>query len=470
MDPPATAPAVPTASDGDSNSGDGEEKEDAVEEEEEQTLLFDHVPGTSTRPAGNAGRNSLMVMANLLDSLSSSTTMGAVATLTPQQGRRRSMAQGRSRRTTLGLLPTLARGGAPVPRGRRPSALGNAPRAYRPELGLSSAAKRSRERLAARYATLGFPMDGCMQVLKESSGDLDKMAKLLLFYYQKGEGVRNMVKSLTLLIKRTEEKLKEALAAIKTTMSDGPPAERYIAVRKHFDACDTGGKLYLTSTEFHKLSATLGVEMSAEELEEAILEIDDDGNGAVDLDEYLMWWGDDELLTLYRRRASAAVVDIVGAGIAANGAAGGGSSSSSSSSSPSMRAGIIPPLQLQSAGIAEGDEEEEGEEEGGEGGGADEFAKIDKDAPSWMHTLNSGLTSTPPGDLKSGGARSAIRRRTQSASEWVSYSKMHLGKQTLKEDLPDIRSIEKKIKSMRAAPTDPAGAPGGSQELGRTTI
>ena len=65
MDPPATAPAVPTASDGDSNSGDGEEKEDAFEEEEEQTLLHDHVPGTSTRPGGNAGRNSLMVMANL---------------------------------------------------------------------------------------------------------------------------------------------------------------------------------------------------------------------------------------------------------------------------------------------------------------------------------------------------------------------------------------------------------------------
>jgi hypothetical protein len=256
-------------------------------EEEEETLVSQNA--SSPNPNRPKQRNSLVDMANLLKGLAESPL-----STTPSPQRRRPSVQGgfgpggrQARRRTLGILPSLAggRGGA----GGALASMRAGPKPYRAEMGLTPSMKRVRERLAARYATLGFPVDGCMQVLKEASGKLDQTAKLLLFYYPKGEGVRNMVNSLTRLIKSTEEKLHTALATIQATMSEGTPAERMILVRVHFDKCDVGNKEYLTPAEFHQLSHTLGVEMSPAELEEAILEIDDDGNGQIEVEEYLMW-------------------------------------------------------------------------------------------------------------------------------------------------------------------------------------
>jgi len=294
----------PTAADGEGGGKKGLPKGEGTDEagnetysssEEEEETLVSQNASSPNRPKQ---RNSLVDMANLLKGLAESSTLSDATTPSPQ--RRRPSVQGgfgpggrQSRRRTLGILPSLAggRGGAggALASMRRASKERPGPRPYRAEMGLTPSMKRVRERLAARYATLGFPVDGCMQVLKESSGKLDQTSKLLLFYYPKGEGVRNMVNSLTRLIKSTEEKLHTALATIQATMSEGTPAERMVLVRVHFDKCDVGDKEYLTPAEFHQLSHTLGVEMSAAELEEAILEIDDDGNGQIEVEEYLMW-------------------------------------------------------------------------------------------------------------------------------------------------------------------------------------
>ena len=79
----------------------------------------------------------------------------------------------------------------------------------------------------------------------------------------------------------------------------GEPEERLASVRSLFDQCDVGDKEYLMPDEFALLSAKLGVRLSEKELETAIEEIDEDGNGQIEIDEYLDWWGDPELLALY---------------------------------------------------------------------------------------------------------------------------------------------------------------------------
>eukprot|EP00947_MAST-08B_sp_MAST-8B-sp1_P005606 g5606.t1 len=108
-----------------------------------------------------------------------------------------------------------------------------------------------------------------------------------------------MIEGLIEIMKAAEAKLSSALDEIRKTMKDGTTEERLAAVRVHFDNCDEGNKEYLTPEEFRKLSSTLGVDMSDAELREAIEMIDEDGNGQIEVDEYLMWWGDDDLLELY---------------------------------------------------------------------------------------------------------------------------------------------------------------------------
>ena len=42
--------------------------------------------------------------------------------------------------------------------------------------------------------------------------------------------------------------------------------------------------------EFAQLTASLGIVLSATELQEAVDQIDEDGNGQIEVDEYLDWW------------------------------------------------------------------------------------------------------------------------------------------------------------------------------------
>ena len=60
---------------------------------------------------------------------------------------------------------------------------------------------------------------------------------------------------------------------------------------------------FLTPDEFSSLTSALGVEMSESELSEAMMKIDDDGNGQIEVGEYLEWWGDTEVFVRWREQA-----------------------------------------------------------------------------------------------------------------------------------------------------------------------
>ena len=81
-------------------------------------------------------------------------------------------------------------------------------------------------------------------------------------------------------------------------MSGGSAEERLAIVIKFFSDSDDGNKGYLTPVEFSHLSSQLGIDLSSAELREAIVTLDEDGNGQVEITEYLDWWGDEDLQTL----------------------------------------------------------------------------------------------------------------------------------------------------------------------------
>ena len=56
----------------------------------------------------------------------------------------------------------------------------------------------------------------------------------------------------------------------------------------------------LGNGNFGNLTFTLGVTLSDAELHEAILKIDEDGNGKIEIEEYLLWWGDPTLIQLFK--------------------------------------------------------------------------------------------------------------------------------------------------------------------------
>ena len=170
------------------------------------------------------------------------------------------------------------------------------PRKYKEEHTLSAAEARDRKRLATRLNMLGFPLDPCLQALKQGKNKPSAAASLLLKWYPKGQGGRNLVQRMVDVIETSEKKLTLAHDRIKSIMSDGTPAERLTTVSRFFLECDINEKGYLTPLEFSNLSSNLGVELSTAELREAVMLIDDDGNGRVELVEYIEWWGDEEVL------------------------------------------------------------------------------------------------------------------------------------------------------------------------------
>ena len=131
----------------------------------------------------------------------------------------------------------------------------------------------------------------------------------------------NLVK----VMQRMERKLGYVLEEIQSLMSNGTVEERLALLRKHFQDCDEGDKEYLTPDEFCELTKKLGCEMSEAELDEAILMIDDNGDGQVDFIEYIEWWSeaadDADVLVLFEKDGADGAGGAVGAG---GGGAGGG--------------------------------------------------------------------------------------------------------------------------------------------------
>jgi Ca2+-binding EF-hand superfamily protein len=116
---------------------------------------------------------------------------------------------------------------------------------------------------------------------------------------QEDEELRNRLKALV------SNKLNMAHKQLRQQMSNGTTEERLNAVRELFDNCDVGEKEYLMPEEFAQLTASLGIVLSATELQEAVETIDEDGNGQIEVDEYLEWWGDEELIELYEKQQEA---------------------------------------------------------------------------------------------------------------------------------------------------------------------
>ena len=480
--------------------GDGADTEARRESDVSQT--------SDLPPLKQPGRSSLADMQDILGNLNSlinltpttddSTTFGGEAgnmahhlppSSSPPGGRRRTLA-------------TTGRASRRFSRTGSLNAGGSGPKEYAEEKYLKPEVKRARERLAGRFETLGFPRDGCLQSIKEAGGNLDQSVKLLLFYYPKGEGTRKMVRGLLKLIKEVEKKLEMALDSIRKTMSGGTPEERLKAVRVHFDNCDEGNKEYLTPNEFRRLSSTLGVEMSDQELAEAILEIDEDGNGQIEVDEYLMWWGDRELLDLYNEQNPGSGSDDDDGddddddgdgdgdgdgGEAAQGddaaAAGSGEGSgpetvNTGGTPPAGEAGaaaglVVPALMMPpgtSASTASAPVQsarssgEDGSSIGAVKSGsastlspsrmvaarkrAMKRASLSRRAPNWAHVLDSqnpmsaGLAGMPAGGYRGGRPAHIPRRRTLSATQWMQVNNLQLNK----EKLPEIgRKIDKHI-------------------------
>ena len=100
-------------------------------------------------------------------------------------------------------------------------------------------------------------------------------------------------------------KLNLAAKGARERMATGTLSEQLDAVMHMFDECDIGKKEYLMPEEFAELSKNLGVILSPSELDTAVEDIDEDGNGQIEVDEYLDWWGDDDLKDLYDERCNA---------------------------------------------------------------------------------------------------------------------------------------------------------------------
>jgi Ca2+-binding EF-hand superfamily protein len=102
-----------------------------------------------------------------------------------------------------------------------------------------------------------------------------------------------------------KNKLNSVHKMLRQQMKDGTPPQRFDAVYQLFHEMDEGHKDYLMPQEFGKLTASLGIILSDHELADAVKQIDEDGNGQIEVDEYLDWWGDAELIELYEARVDA---------------------------------------------------------------------------------------------------------------------------------------------------------------------
>ncbi|HKZ74461.1 MAG TPA: EF-hand domain-containing protein [Steroidobacteraceae bacterium] len=61
-------------------------------------------------------------------------------------------------------------------------------------------------------------------------------------------------------------------------------------MQAHFAQSDTDNDRYINLAEFRELLGNLEADLSDEEARIGFGEIDTDGNGLIDFDEFLAWW------------------------------------------------------------------------------------------------------------------------------------------------------------------------------------
>ena len=164
---------------------------------------------------------------------------------------------------------------------------------------------------AARLATLGFPPSACEQALMASGGVLGDAVSRLLQAYPKGDVGRALVYSLLQLIESSEVKLSKTAASMQmmympTRMKStgrggsqtGSPAirrrssmentrEMLHMLFRRYDIDHSGG---ISPDELLQLTREMGVEMTVEEVREAILQMDSSKDGVVQFDEFAAWY------------------------------------------------------------------------------------------------------------------------------------------------------------------------------------
>ncbi|GJM11489.1 MAG: hypothetical protein DHS20C11_37650 [Lysobacteraceae bacterium] len=67
--------------------------------------------------------------------------------------------------------------------------------------------------------------------------------------------------------------------------------EERTEIRSHFDYFDSDGNNEMDVDEFTRLLKTIAPEASDEEAEKGFADIDENGDGHIDFDEFLDWWG-----------------------------------------------------------------------------------------------------------------------------------------------------------------------------------
>ena len=164
---------------------------------------------------------------------------------------------------------------------------------------------------AARLATLGFPPSACEQALMASGGVLGDAVSRLLQAYPKGDVGRALVYSLLQLIESSEVKLSKTAASMqmmymptrKRSTGDGGSQPGSPAIRRRSSMENTREMLHMlfrrydidhsggiSPDELLQLTREMGVEMTVEEVREAILQMDSSKDGVVQFDEFAAWY------------------------------------------------------------------------------------------------------------------------------------------------------------------------------------
>jgi hypothetical protein len=251
--------------------------------------------------------------------------------------------------------------------------------------------------------------------------------------------------------------------------------------------------------EFAKLTSALGVEMSEGELREAIIKIDDDGNGQIEVDEYLEWWGDKEILARWQEQEeqAAAAAEAAAAGVDSGADAGSltGQRPSSAPETPRRSRGKLSPRsptldamqgsdaldkQVSNGWGGDGDGDGDGDERryAGRRDVAPSLEDIFEESVSGSRlgiNATGGAGGGGGGRGNGGGGRGHRRRRTfsdseslrsasrKSVAEWVLKSV----EQVTKKPLPDIsQAISRGIDNYQSDMEAGAGGGGGAQRLG----
>ena len=153
-------------------------------------------------------------------------------------------------------------------------------------------------RLAKRLATLDFPLEACVEALHKADMDIRKAVSLLLDWYPKGAGGRAAVKNLMKVLIGAENKLASMKDKLEGLYSGGgidgishkigsPTGTAAATIFKQFDTDNSG---HIEPEEFKSMMNGIGVFMTDDEFREAMVFLDEDGNGKIELDEFSHWW------------------------------------------------------------------------------------------------------------------------------------------------------------------------------------